>query len=373
VARFKLAVPRSCLPLRRASVLRTPRIDRNLRWWTCLCLCVIFSHPLFASSRDKDDVVYMDNGDVITCEIRSLEQGQLTVKQDYSNATAVFDWKKVGHIVSRQPFVVINTKGKAFSGTLSEDPQTHIVIVTGSTIDEVPHNDVVSIEETGETFLRKLHGDVDLGLDFAQSNAQQNLTLQGDLTYQATQNLFSLTDSTTFTSQQETKNTRETNVKAEYFTQLRRSDLYGGGIANFLSSSEQQINLRTTLGGALAIRPLYTNKTVLSFIGGFGYTFETDATDTTSTASKHSIDSAEAVQFSTFRFDSTTFDTTAWVYPSLTSPGRVRLTLNQDIYYKFYKDFYIRASFYDNYDNRPVVGAPANNLGVSSTVGWSFR
>ena len=48
---------------------------------------------------------------------------------------------------------------------------------------------------------------------------------------------------------------------------------------------------------------------------------------------------------SQFRFDSTTFDTTLWVYPSLTTPGRVRMTLNQDVYYKFYKDFYVRASF----------------------------
>ena len=79
------------------------------------------------------------------------------------------------------------------------------------------------------------------------------------------------------------------------------------------------------------------------------------------------------MQYSTFRFDSTTFDTAVWVYPSLTSPGHVRLTLNQDIYYKFLGDFYIRISLYNNYDNRPVVGAPANNLGGSTSVGWSFH
>ena len=30
-----------------------------------------------ASSREKIDIVYMQNGDKITCEIRSLEQGNL--------------------------------------------------------------------------------------------------------------------------------------------------------------------------------------------------------------------------------------------------------------------------------------------------------
>jgi hypothetical protein len=85
--------------------------------------------------------------------------------------------------------------------------------------------------------------------------------------------------------------------------------------------------------------------------------------------STHSPDSAVAVQFSTFRFDSTNFVTTMWVYPSLTSLGRVRMTLNQDVYYKFYKDFTIGASLDDNYDNRPVAGVPSNNLGASSTLG----
>jgi hypothetical protein len=132
-------------------------------------------------------------------------------------------------------------------------------------------------------------------------------------------------------------------------------------------------DLRASLGGALAVLSIYTNKTNLSIIEGLAYTTEKDKSDSESTGKKHSLDSAFAAQFSTFRFDSTDFDTTLWVYPSLSSPGHVRMTLNQDVYYKFYKDFYVRASFYDNYDNQPVVGAPANNMGGSTTVGWSFR
>ncbi len=48
------------------------------------------------------------------------------------------------------------------------------------------------------------------------------------------------------------------------------------------------------------------------------------------------------------------------------------MTLNQDIYYKFLGNLYVSVSFYDNYDNEPVAGAPANNLGATTGVGWSF-
>jgi Protein of unknown function, DUF481 len=340
--------------------------------WILLCLLCL-SPTVYASSRLKTDIVFMKNGDKITCEIRSLDQGQLTIKQDYANSTVVLDWKKVDHIETKQPFVIADTKGNAFSGVLSESPDEHIVSVNGGEKNGIAHNEVVSIQQTGETFIRRLRGDIDMGISLAQSNSQKNLSLQSDLIYQATTRLFSLSSSTQFTSQEKTNNTSETMVKTEYFRQLRKSNWYSGAIANFLSSSAQQIDLRTTLGAALAVRPIYTNKTNLSFIGALAYTSEKDASNVVSPTSANSIDAAAAVQYSTFRFDSTSFDTTLWVYPSLTSAGRVRMTLNQDVYFKFYKDFYIRASFYDNYDNKPVIGAPSNNLGVSSTVGWSFR
>jgi hypothetical protein len=356
-------------PVARRHLERTLFGPQVLLWWG---LVAVLTPSALASSRLKTDVVYMKNGDKITCEIRSLEQAQLTIKQDYANSTVVLDWSKVERIQTAQPFVVVDVRGDAASGVILEAEGRHVVTIAG-TNRAIPHEEVVSIEQTGETFARRLRGDVDLGLSFAQSNAQKNLTLDADLTYQATTNFAQVTSNSQFTSQKETSDTNETTVKSEYFRQLRRSNWYGGAIANFLSSSEQQIDLRTTLGGAIAVRPIFTNKTNLSLIGGLAYTFEKDQADAMSTANKRSLDAAAAVQFSTFRFDSTTFDTTVWVYPSLTTPGRVRFTINQDIYYKFYKDFYVRASFYDNYDNRPVVGAPPNNLGMSSTLGWSFR
>jgi hypothetical protein len=125
------------------------------------------------------------------------------VKQDYANSTVVFDWNKVDNIQTNQPFVVVNDKGDAFSGHLSETADEHIVKVAGASQVSIPHDEVVSIQETGETFVRRLRGDIDLGLSFAQSNAQKNLTLQGDLTYQATTQLAELSSSSQFTSQKE--------------------------------------------------------------------------------------------------------------------------------------------------------------------------
>jgi hypothetical protein len=329
--------------------------------------------PASASSREKTDIVYMRNGDKITGEIQSLSKGQLNIKPDYASSAFAIDWEKVERLESSQLFVVTDPNGVSHSGTLTGGPRPHTITVVESTKTTLPHESVVEIDELGSTFLKRMRGNIDLGTSFARSNAQKILTLQTGLGYQSEKNISTLNSSTQFTSQKETSDTNETTVKTAYFHQLRRSDWYGGAIANFLSSSEQEIALQSTLGAAVANRVIFTNKTNLNLIGGLGYTVQRNSKGSMSNGPTHSLDSAFAVQYSTFRFDSTTFDTTVWVYPSLTSPGRVRMTLNQDVYYKFLGDFYFRMSFYDNYDNQPVVGAPSNNLGVSSSIGWSFH
>jgi hypothetical protein len=327
----------------------------------------------FAGGRKNTDTVHMKNGDKITCEIKSLEHGQLTVKPDYSSGNIVLDWAKVDHIESSQGFIVTDAAGNLYGGTLRNDPKTRELAIISSDTTRLPNVSVVQIEKLGNSFWNRMRGNIDFGTSFAQSNGQKNISLQGGLGYQSKERIFSLDTNSQFASQQAAKDTNESNLKTAFYKELRRSNWYYGGIGNFLSSTEQEIALRSTFGATLNKRLIFTNRTDLNAVGGLALTLERDAENAQTTARTKAVDSAFAVNYSTFRFDSTTFDTSFWLYPSLTSPGRVRFTLNQDIYYKFLGDFYIRMSFYDNYDNQPAVGAPNNNAGGSTTVGWSFH
>jgi hypothetical protein len=335
-------------------------------------------HPCFADARKKTDVVYMLNGDKITCEIQSLSKGELSVKPDYTAGSIVLDWTKVGRVESTQKFIVRDPKGVMYTGTLTGDVDKQTIsIVEATTTEEastttLPRDSVVEIDELGTTFVRRLSGNVSVGTSFAKSNDQRTLTVQSLVKYQSERYFASVDSNSQFASQKEVSDTNETTVKNGLFRQLRRSNWYGGGIANFLTSSEQEIALQSTLGGAVARRFIFTNKTNLTGIGGLGYTIQRNNSGTVDPNKTHDLDAALAVQYSTFRFNSTSFDTTVWAYPSLTSAGHVRMTLNQDVYYKFLGNFYLSVSFYDNYDNQPVVGAPENNLGASTSIGWSF-
>lgn len=356
---------------RLASIL-IPAINRTKRIFPAAALLAMALHVCIASSRTKTDIVYMQNGDKITCEIQSLSQGQLSVKPDYTNSSVVIDWTKVARLESTQQFVVTDPHGAIFVGALAGDPRNRSVIVVMEKNAALPQDSVIEIDELGSTFVRRLSGNITLGSTLARAAGERNFSLQTGVVYRAQRHYASVDSNTQFSTQKQASSTNETTVKTAAFEQLRMSQWFAGAIANFLSSSEQQIALQSTYGAAIARRLIFTNKTNLNAIGGLGYTLQQNSTGSAGPARKNSLDSAFAVKYSTFRFDKATFDTALWLYPSLSSPGHLRLTLNQNVYYKFVGNLYVSVNFWDNFDNQPVPGAPANNLGATTGVGWSF-
>jgi len=60
------------------------------------------------------------------------------------------------------------------------------------------------------------------------------------------------------------------------------------------------------------------------------------------------------------------------MYPSLSDPGRVRLSSDSNLHVELIKDFYWDFHLYENFDSRPPVNAPRNDLGVATGIGWKF-
>src|SRR5580704_19314234 len=72
--------------------------------------------PLLA--RDKTDVLIMNNGDRLTCEVKGLDAGVLYVSFDYIDGTSSVDWSKVAHLESEQLFYVKTEGGSVYTGKL---------------------------------------------------------------------------------------------------------------------------------------------------------------------------------------------------------------------------------------------------------------
>ena len=84
-----------------------------LRRFIVLAFMAITTSPLLA--RDKTDVIYFTNGDVIHCEIKKLERGKLTVKS-IGFGTISIEWDKIAQLESTHPYQLELQSGIKYLG-----------------------------------------------------------------------------------------------------------------------------------------------------------------------------------------------------------------------------------------------------------------
>jgi hypothetical protein len=87
------------------------------------------------------------------------------------------------------------------------------------------------------------------------------------------------------------------------------------------------------------------------------------------------VDNAEAlagIKFSTFRFKTMNINSQTFLFPSLTDAGRFRVNSSSNIRIELARNFYWSFQVYENYDTRPPVNSPKNDLGLTMSIGWTF-
>jgi len=340
-----------------------------------ILLTVLAVTPVRA--RPKLDVLVMNNGDRLTCEIKKLQFGQLHVKIDYTIGTVIIDWEKVRSIESPQRFVLENASGAYRTGVLREKEETEpssprrLEIVEGDVASEMEAQEVVWIGQLERNFVGKLTTKIDYGFTFSRANSQIQSTLNGSLEYHSEKRRIGASVSSLFAGQSDGTDTNRHNASASYFRYIGRKWL-AGALSDFLTSDQQRLDLRTTLGSAVGRRFINTNRNTLSALGGAVWNREQFTPESGRVPVRNNGEALFGLEYSTFRFDSSEFVSTLMVFPSLTDAGRLRLNLDMSIYWDIVGDLYWRVSAFENFDSRPPAATPRNDFGVTTSIGWSF-
>ena len=138
-----------------------------------------------------------------------------------------------------------------------------------------------------------------------------------------------------------------------------------------LRSDQQSLDRRITTGGILGRNIRQTERTRFSIFGGVAATREKYSA-VVGTPRATNADAIAGMDFATFRFTTTDVTTRFSLFPSLTTPGRMRMQLTSDLRIKIASDLYWGFHVYENFDSKPPVRADKNDLGISTSVGWKF-
>jgi hypothetical protein len=334
--------------------------------------------PFSLNARDKTDQLYFANGDHWTCEIKKLERGYLYVGLDYVDGTVSVDWSKVARIESSQLFLVTTEQGAPFIGTLhtpeSEAGKKGLDVGKGPQAIHMDKSDVTDIEQTEASLWQGLHASFDGGLNFTKSNSQTQFNFNASTDYRrqlwALHSEFHSTFSA-FRGVEGTSNLRN-DWSSNAIRLLPKRSYFAIALTDFLKSDEQQLNLRTTLGGGIGRYLIATDTFRVTVLGGGDWIRERYTPGATPTSTFNSAEALLGNNVDYFRFKSTNANLSTLLFLSLTDPGRYRFTGNLGVKYEIIKDLYFNFSVYLNYDSQPPRQTVKSDYGASSSVGWSF-
>jgi Protein of unknown function, DUF481 len=337
------------------------------------CLATMFACAAVAVAKHKDDVVVMKNGDRMTGEIKKMQRSQLTFKAEYMSADVVLDWSKVARLESKDPYLISMTDGHQIAEhfKLVEATDVENFQIGPSGVLKVNQMDVLRILPIESRFLKQLEGSISLGLSYTSGNDQYQTDLSATATYRRGRHAFTGSIESAFSGQTKGTSTARNQFDFDYRRQLSQR-WFAGGLFDLLRSDQQSLDRRVTGGGLIGRNLLQTERTRLTAFGGMAVNRE-KYNVVPARASSTNVDALAGMDFTTFRFSKTDITSHFFVYPSVTTPGRVRAQLKSDISYKLAKDFWWGFHVYENFDSKPPIRtANKNDLGVSASISYKF-
>ena len=339
------------------------------RW--VLALLMVISVILPASAREKTDVVILKNGDRITCEIKNLARGMLTVKTD-SMSTVEIKWQDVEKITSNYLFTVQDDQGRIYVGSLQPGAEKQRVDVTDSrAASNLDHMSIVEIQELGSSRWRRFSGSADLSYSFSKSSDITQFNFSGDVMYRTERYSGQLSYSSTLG-----KSEGETDADRKLLTLAGSRQISRKWIAysqvGYEHNFELQLDRRFSFLAGPGYRIAHSNRSQVTVIAAASYSRENySGEDVTK-----NFEGFFAIDTQFFKLYTPKFDiVNQFAYlPNFSTKGRRRLQYSSKLRLELIKDFYVSLTFYDSYDSKPPSEtASKNDYGFTTGISWSFR
>jgi hypothetical protein len=153
---------------------------------------------------------------------------------------------------------------------------------------------------------------------------------------------------------------------------LRWNNWYYSGVATFLQSSTQDIQLQTNLSGGVGRYLKNNDHAIISVLAGLGWQNTRYSQSATSPGSQNIAAAMVGTDVKLFQFKKTNLSVTATAFPALSQPGRAFFNTNVTYYVKVFSNLTWNVSFYGNWDTQPPNHLSGSDYGTSSGLGWTF-
>jgi hypothetical protein len=331
----------------------------------------------FQYSMAQTDSLIFRNGNHIVGEVKTMDRSVVTVKTPYSDKDFAIKWHRIKEIYTDTYFLITLTDGSRYNGTIRATEPGRVSILTDSG-ESVNVNliDIVFLNDLDKGFWSQISFSFDVGFDLTKANNFKQFTTNSKLGYTAKRWNLDLFYSTMFSRQNNTEDINRTDAGISHKFFMPK-DWYTLASVDFLSNTEQRIELRTTGKMGMGKFITHTNKSYWGFAAGANFNNEVFFNDTTSaepTPDKQSMEGFLGSELNLFNVGDLDLLTNLTAYPSFTESGRWRFDFKFEAKYEmwFDDDFYIKLAYSLNFDNQPVENASSTDYVFQTGFGWEW-
>jgi len=331
-------------------------------------LLLLIAENVWASS--KIDTIYLQHGDRITGEVKSLENNYLKLSTD-DLSTIHIQWNNIDSVKILNNMRIVFDDGQIVYGKLmpsGEDGSCYI----WSNIGE-PRltllSDIVQLSPIEEKFIDRLNGSLSTGGSYTKANDILQLNLNAAVTYLAEMNQYEISYDGNLTLQ-DTLDASERQSGGLTFRRLLPRNWFLVSELGLETNSEQNLDLRTSASFGGGNNLVSTNRSVLRIGTGLQ-----GSRELSQDATQNSIEALIAAGYSMFVYDSPkiTFNFNTKLAPSLSDLGRIRVDIDSNLSWEIFHDFYLKWTFYYSFDSKPLSETAAKNDWSVTLLGIEYK
>ncbi|MND77038.1 hypothetical protein D3C80_687020 [compost metagenome] len=329
--------------------------------FTLLLFSLLFPYLIFAQKIDK---ILLDNGDMLTGEIKGLRFAMLTFKTD-AMSTIQIKWEEIVWLQCAKNCEVKFRWGELKIGRLDS-------IIYYDKLANL--NNVVEITPIKDRFFKQITGSIDAGFNYTYSSKVGQFNMSGTADYRKPK-FETIVKASSIITNQPNDTAQAVTKKQDASVQFIRllKDNYSIDMKLYWQQNTA-LGLRnrfsTQLGAGKDL--IYDNHNKLGVgIGIAGNREQSDGQEN----STSNLEALVGIGFKKFYYSSPKINIDAALvnFAGLSELGRFRVEANINAKVEIFTDFFIGITFYDNYDNRPLAGATSNNdFGIVTSLSYSF-
>ena len=339
-----------------------------------LLVTFLFSVLFVAVSfSQKNDTLVHINGNIITGEIKKIEFGILYFSTN-GMGTINVETDKVKSLKSKKEFQITLDNGLLYFGSLDtvNGPVAKVKIISHGREYIVKTIALVEVFPIKNTFWLRTSGNFSMGGNYTKSTNILQLNFSGNLSYRGKKNFIQISWNNQGTMYKDSVLSEKKSNTISYRRYLNKHYSVQAAIGAS-SNSELNLDSRLYLNLTTGRDIIHTNMSI--FYTGLGLSANKEVY-ADSTNNSNNLEGILSVTYNFFKRTDPEIDIKTYVdtYPSFTELGRWRIDASLEVRIELFNNFYVGATFYDNFDNKSSLDSNQHNdWGINGTITYSFH